>query len=188
MHKYQLRQQYSTLRRELTASNQAILNDKILHQFQKLPLPFLQTVLSYYPLLLTHEPDTFLITRYLQFINVQLQIAYPTIINATTFTAVLQTNDTEFTQNKYGIAEIQDGITVQPSEIELVLVPLLAFDNYGNRIGYGNGYYDKYLHTCNTNVVKVGLSFFEPVAHIADVQHFDIPLTFGVTPTTIYEF
>jgi len=70
----------------------------------------------------------------------------------------------------------------------LALIPLLAFDQHGYRVGYGKGYYDKFLSQCREDVVKIGLSFFEPVDNIDDINQFDISLNYCVTPQQVYEF
>ncbi len=74
------------------------------------------------------------------------------------------------------------------SEIDLVFVPLLAYDQRGYRAGYGGGYYDRFLATCRPDVAKVGLSFFEPVEALSDVWEGDIKLTACLTPEHIYTF
>ena len=74
------------------------------------------------------------------------------------------------------------------NEIDLVLVPLLAFDKNGYRVGYGKGYYDKFLSNCRPDVIKIGLSFFDAVDEIEDIDDYDLPLNFCVTPQRLYDF
>jgi len=64
----------------------------------------------------------------------------------------------------------------------------LAFDPHGYRVGDGGGYYDKYFASLPANVLKVGLSFFPSTAQIEDLDEFDIPLDFCITPEKVYEF
>jgi len=63
-----------------------------------------------------------------------------------------------------------------------VLVPLLCFDRRGHRVGYGRGYYDRFLARCRHDCKKIGLSFFEPLAEIDDVHEGDVELNYCVTP------
>ena len=100
----------------------------------------------------------------------------------------LLTDNTLFKKNKWNIPEPVDGIVVNEKQIEVVFIPLLAFDKTGNRVGYGKGFYDAFLNKCNPDVLKIGLSFFEPEERIEDIDEHDIPLNFCVTPDTIYEF
>ncbi len=70
----------------------------------------------------------------------------------------------------------------------MALIPLYAFDKNGYRVGYGKGYYDRYLKRCSEDLIAVGLSYFEPVDIINDTNQFDVPLSFCITPHTVYEF
>ncbi len=100
----------------------------------------------------------------------------------------LLTENTKIKKNGYNIPEPVDGIEVPSDKIDVVFVPLLAFDKKGNRVGYGKGFYDNFLNECKTDVIKIGLSFFEPEEEIDDVSGSDIPLDFCVTPNEIYQF
>lgn len=100
----------------------------------------------------------------------------------------LLTENTKIKKNQYDIPEPIDGIEVPSDKIDVVFVPLLAFDKKGNRVGYGKGFYDNFLNECKADVLKIGLSFFEPEEEIDDVSGSDIPLDFCVTPNEIYQF
>ena len=71
----------------------------------------------------------------------------------------LLTDSTLLITNSLGISEPQNGLQVNVSELDVIFLPLLAFDKFGNRVGYGKGYYDKMLSECSENSIKVGLSF-----------------------------
>ena len=90
--------------------------------------------------------------------------------------------------NQWGIPEPQSGIKIDSEQIEVVFVPLLIFDLQGHRVGYGKGYYDRFLAKCKPGTIKVGLSFFDPIERIKDIESHDIPIDFGVTPNKSYEF
>jgi len=103
-------------------------------------------------------------------------------------THYLLTDNTKFKKNEYNIPEPIDGIEVPVSKIDVVFVPLLAADKQGYRVGYGKGFYDKFLSNTSTNTVLVGISYFEPIDAISDVNEFDIPLDLLITPNSIHEF
>ena len=90
--------------------------------------------------------------------------------------------------NHWNIPEPVDGIKTNENKIDVVFIPLLAYDKKGNRVGYGKGYYDKFLSKCRPDVLKIGLSFFEPEEVIEDIDLNDVPLNYCVTPHKIYEF
>ncbi len=103
-----------------------------------------------------------------------------------TMTHYLLTENTRIKKNKYNIPEPLDGIEVPNSKINVVFVPLLAFDNLGHRVGYGQGFYDRFLR--NTNCIKIGLSLFEPLQEIQDILPTDIALNYCICPNSIYSF
>jgi 5-formyltetrahydrofolate cyclo-ligase len=100
----------------------------------------------------------------------------------------LLTDQTPLKLNRWGIAEPLSGITLSPKQIDVVFVPLLVFDLQGHRIGYGKGYYDRFLAQCTEDTLKIGLSFFEPVFRIEDIGANDIPLNYVVTPDKVFDF
>jgi len=100
----------------------------------------------------------------------------------------LLTDNTVLRVNTYGIPEPQGGIEIQETQLDVVFVPLLAFDQRGNRVGYGKGFYDRFLQKCKPEAIKVGLSFFEAVPFIDEVSELDIALDYCITPTEIYTF
>lgn len=90
--------------------------------------------------------------------------------------------------NYWGISEPAEDKTVAPEKIDLVIVPLLCFDEQGHRVGYGKGFYDKFLTGCRSDCRKIGVSFFSPIAEISDVHQSDVKLDFCITPEKIWQF
>lgn len=91
-------------------------------------------------------------------------------------------------ENKWGIPEPETGELCDNLSIDLVLVPLLAFDRRGQRIGYGKGFYDRFLKSCREDALKIGLSFEGPVEQIDDADENDVLLDSVVTPDRVYWF
>ena len=98
------------------------------------------------------------------------------------------TPETALTQNQWNIHEPSHDETVETGEIDLVLVPLLAFDACGFRVGYGKGFYDKLLKNCRDDCRKIGLSYFAPVEEIEDARDFDVKLDFCITTEKNWQF
>ena len=103
-------------------------------------------------------------------------------------THYLLTDNTKIKKNEYNIPEPLDGIEVPVKKLEVVFVPLLAFDSTGNRVGYGKGFYDKFLSECQPETIKIGLSFFEPEVLITGIFENDVKLNYCVTPEHVYTF
>lgn len=100
----------------------------------------------------------------------------------------LLTDSTIIKDSPFGIPEPTEGIEVPVKKIDVVFVPLLVFDNSGHRIGYGKGFYDRFLRDCRKNTLKIGLSLFEPISNIQNTHNQDIRLDKVVTPEKIFEF
>jgi 5-formyltetrahydrofolate cyclo-ligase len=190
MTKKELREIYKQKRAALIEQERLRLNDLLLIQFQQMDIPGdVNILLSYWPLQEHAEVNTFLMTDFLQFRMPGLQIAYPVAdFDTTTMQVMLVNDDTDFKKNKYGIAEPVNGTLIAATDPDMIFVPSLVFDEQGYRIGYGKGFYDRFLPACREDSIKVGFSYFEPVTAIKDINQFDVPLTTGITPGEIYEF
>ena len=186
MTKKELRFHYKAQRSSLSSNNIQEFSVSIANQL--LLLPIWQH--TYYHLFLTivknREIDTNPILSVL--LGKDKEVLVPKIIEAGHMAHYLLTDSTVLSPNALGIPEPQNGIAVKEDRIDVVFVPLLAFDDTGNRVGYGKGYYDRFLGKCRPGVIKVGLSFFEASQTIADISGNDIPLDFCVTPNKVYSF
>ena len=189
MNKRELRKEYRARRIALPVAERIRLDDLLLIQLQKVSLPFVEVVLTYSPSDDRGEPNVQLITDYLSFINPGLTIAYPRIAQDTGLMKAMHTDEwTEFEVNAYGIEEPVSSIEISPDAIDLVIVPLLAFDKSGYRVGYGKGHYDRFLSAAREDCLRIGCSYFEPVDRIDDANEFDVPLDLCITPQATYVF
>jgi len=89
--------------------------------------------------------------------------------------------NTQLATNKWGIPEPINARKCPDNEIDMILLPLLIFDKQGFRVGYGKGFYDRFLLKCHQDIIKIGLSRFEPVDAIDDINEYDIKMDFCVT-------
>ena len=96
--------------------------------------------------------------------------------------------NTSYSKNQLGIREPVNSSKSNPDLLEVIFVPLLAFDKQGDRVGYGGGYYDKFLGDIKNNALKIGLSLFEPIDKILDIEDHDISLDYIITPKRVYNF
>lgn len=189
MTKAELRKLYKQKRLLLSSKERLRLDDLMLIQFQNFDFTGIETVLTYWPMANANEPNTHLFSGYLRHVVPNLQLAYPVInSNNESMQAAVINEETIYAPNKYGIMEPTIINAIAPTQLQLILVPLLAYNTQGFRVGYGKGYYDKFIAQCASNTVLMAFSYFEPEPIIADVATFDIPLHFCITPHTIYEF
>jgi 5-formyltetrahydrofolate cyclo-ligase len=146
---------------------------------------------TFLPIESQKEVNTWLIIRRLWQDFPQIRIAAPVMdLVAGTLENYEITPETAFSKNRYGIPEPSPTSTfnIRHSLFDIILIPLLAFDKTGNRVGYGGGFYDRFLTECRPDCLKIGLSLFDPVEVIDDVYEGDIPLNFCVTPDKIWDF
>ena len=187
MNKKELRAKYKAFRQELTPDE---IEDKSLAIANRmLQLDIWEK--TYFHLFLTieeqNEVETEFVLQILAGYDKEIVVAKSNF-DTLEMTNYLLTDNTKFQKNEYNIFEPVDGIEVPNAKIEVVFVPLLAYDKKGNRVGYGKGFYDNFLSKCNEDVIKIGLSFFEPEEIIDDVFENDIRLDYCVTPMTRYDF
>lgn len=186
MNKQQIRKKYKEKRAQL--SQDAIEEMSLAIANQVLRLPIWEA--AYYHIFLPIENKKEVNTEYVLHIlqGKDKSVLVPrTDFKTLSMTHILLQENTGFKISEYGIPEPIDGIEVVSSQIQVVFVPLLAYDKTGNRVGYGKGFYDRFLSGCPENVITVGLSFFEPEDAIP-AEAIDVPLNYVVTPENTHFF
>jgi 5-formyltetrahydrofolate cyclo-ligase len=187
MNKNEIRKKYKLLRHEL--SHEEMEDNSLAIANRLLQMDIWEN--TYFHLFLTIEKQKEVETEFiLQIIAGKDKEIVVAKCNFETFEMnnFLLTDSTKFKKNEYNIYEPVDGIEVPVSKIDVVFVPLLAYDKKGNRVGYGKGFYDKFLSKCREDVIKIGLSFFEPEESIDGVNATDVMLDYCVTPSAIFSF
>lgn len=186
MTKAEIRKIAGLQRKALTDDQVHVYSKQMLALFSSFDLSSVETVHVFLPIAAKNEPDTFLFIDWLQVNYPDLRILVP----KADFISSLMTNyvyrgRNGLAESFYGILEPVDG-EVYTGNVDMVLVPMLAFDLQGYRVGYGKGFYDRFLQ--GNDVQKVGLSFFDPVDRIEDVNEHDVRLDCCITPDRIYQF
>ena len=184
MTKSELRKLYLEKRRRLSAVEHADLSLKIAeHFFSNFDLVSAAKVHCFISLKHTGEVETLDIFEHLWSRFPHIITVAPRINDQTGEIDALPFNSaTQIVENKWKIPEPADGAVIEPNDIDVVLVPLLCFDMRGYRVGYGKGFYDKFLTRCRPDCLKIGVSFFPPVERIDDVHDSDVPLDSCITP------
>jgi len=186
MDKSQIRKQYKSLREGLSKTQIENRSISIANRCLELPIWNKQIMHIFLSIENQKEVDTSFLRTLLQ--GKDKEIVIPKIIDSVRLQHFLLTDHTLFKKNSLGIPEPVSGIEIKPSIIDVVFIPLLSFDSKGNRVGYGKGYYDRFLLNCKEECLKIGLSFFEEEQCVFDVEDTDIPLDFCVTPKQIYQY
>lgn len=187
MHKKELRLRYKTFRNQLSESDLEERSLAIANKVLTLPIWEKNYFHIFLPITEQKEVNTEFILHLLSGKDKEIIIS-KSDFETRAMTHFLLTDNTKIKKNEYNIPEPVDGLEVPTSKIEVVFVPLLAFDTTGHRAGYGKGFYDKFLMECKPGTIKIGLSFFGPEEKIEDVFENDVKLDYCVTPNAVYQF
>lgn len=187
MKKSELRKKYKSLRQNLSQTQIEDFSLDIANQLLKLDV----WNFSCYHIFLSIEEQKEINTDYI--LNILAGKDKNIVISKSNFEDYsmkhfLLTDNTKIKKNTYNIPEPIDGIEIKSSQLEVVFVPLLAFDNLGHRIGYGQGFYDRFLGRCKPETLKIGLSFFEAEGKAFEASENDIKLDYCVTPNEVFKF
>ena len=186
--KSELRNTYSLKRKNL--SDYQINKRSILISKKLLDIPIWDK--EFYHIFLTSKKNNEIETKFILSILAKKnkKVVVPRLVDLDNLEHILLTRQTSLKENSYGIPEPQkyNNKIIFPQELDVIIVPLYAFDLNGNRVGYGKGYYDRFLKDCRDDVIKIGISLFEPVKSISDISRNDIALNYAITSNSIFNF
>ncbi|MHA8053462.1 5-formyltetrahydrofolate cyclo-ligase [Aquirufa sp. Wall-65K1] len=145
-------------------------------------------MLSFQSIESKREVDTKTINEKLLLPPFEFQLAFPRVEGDGIMSAYLSDEKTIWHKSSWNILEPDPTTSkkIKPSTLQAILVPLIGFDLQGHRVGFGKGFYDRFLALCDPACLKIGLSLEEPVAQIEDLHAHDIPLDVVVTPERLY--
>lgn len=189
MNKKNLRKQFLSNRKrlssEILAEKSQAISKKFVNNFDLRQIKKLHIFL---PILKQKEINTWFIIEELR----QNHPHITPIISKSNFQTynmesyVLDTN-TKMVENGWGIPEPTEAIKCPDDSIDMILIPLLCFDKQGFRVGYGKGFYDRFLLKCRQNIIKIGLSLFQPVDKIEDINENDVRMDFCVMSNRVWK-
>lgn len=188
--KQTIRKEYLAKRKALSPETIRALNHALLEQCRSLPFHQPAYIHLFLPIAAKNEVDTWPLAAWLreQFPAAKLVLSRSFLATGDMKHLVWDA-DTTLIENAVGIPEPDNGESVLPSRLDVVFVPLLAFDVSGHRVGYGKGMYDGFLRQCRPDVLSVGLSLFGPLPQpVSDAWDGDVPLKAVVTPEKVYYF
>lgn len=136
------------------------------------------TVMLY--MALSHEVQTAALIAHAR--DHDKRVLIPMVTPGGLLAIVCPTEDTHFKPGPFGILEPCDPSAVAPpTEIDLVLVPGVGFDTQGTRLGYGGGYYDRFLRLLPTHAHVCGLAFHTQILPCIPQLPHDIRMPMVVT-------
>ncbi len=181
MLKADLRNKYKALRKELSSQDLEQMSVEI---FDRLTENFdlnEKNISIFLPIKRFNEINTWPI------LNLNATFCLP-VVEKEGLRHIIYENREQIEVSDWGIPEPIYGNEMDVKLIDIVLVPLLAYDQNGNRVGYGKGFYDSFLAQCNDKCQFIGLSYFQPEQEIEGVFEQDIPLHQCITPKELIKF
>ncbi len=194
MNKAELRKHYLAERKKLSEEAVRQMSQEISSRFADWIANYAQWALirsvhCFLPIRKQKEIDTYFIIDHLRHQYPDIPVVLSKISPDNHSTEHFIWNETtELAENAWGILEPKTGDLFPNDQIDLVLVPLLVFDQSGHRVGYGKGYYDRFMAECRPETIKIGLSIFPPIASISDASHWDVQLNYCITPEKVWKF
>lgn len=192
MKKAELRKLYQQKRDELSTYKiqdySQLISEEVLALLAGKQISFLHIFL---PISTGKEVDTWVIIDRLSEVYKDTTVVLPRIITGSReLEHYIYNPEIPLVENRWGIPEPDPirNVQVSPERLDVVIIPLLCFDSSGYRVGYGGGYYDRFMAKCKPDVIKIGLSFFEAGPSIEDVDVYDIPLDYVITASNVYAF
>lgn len=189
MQKKDIRKDYLSKRQNLAEETALQYNKDILANFKAYSFEGIRFIHFYLPIKKFKEPNTYPLIEWLLAKHPQINIVLSkSNLKTHLMEHFLWDGKQELHTNAWGIDEPSKGTQVVPKQLDAVIMPLLAYDQTGHRVGYGKGFYDRFLSQCRPDCKRIGLSFFEPVIKIEDINEYDAPLDACITPIKTYFF
>ena len=184
MTKSELRAQFLSRRKAIAPEDLAATSRLIAARFfETSDLSSINCLHCFLPIAKFNEIDTRLVLEKVWRDHPHVQVVVPrTELKTGEMSSLKFGPDTVLGRNAWGIDEPTHDEIVDPDLIDMVLVPGLCFDRERHRVGYGKGYYDRFLSKCRPDCVKIGLSYFDLIEKIDDVHAGDVQLDFVISP------
>lgn len=188
MLKKEARSYYKNLREKITSEEIDELSKKIHSNLTSNFDLYQKRISIFLPIHEKKEINNFLLLKELENTNTIVAAPVSDFKKNTLKHIVLDFTSDQIQKNKFNIPEPIYGNEMLSSDLDIVLIPLMTFDKQGYRVGYGKGFYDRFLAECNKDCLFIGLSLFEQIDQINDIDKYDIPLNYAITPDKIHKF
>lgn len=181
-----LRAQFKQMRIDLgeTAREQAAV--AVANQLKTILQPNWQRLHVYLPISRLYELDTEPLIALLWGLNREIVVSVADF-ETSQMKHFLLDEETRLLPNAWGIPEPVNGKAIEVASIDAVIIPLLAADQHGYRLGYGKGFYDRFLATC-PHAKRIGIGYFNLIEKVPEVHEFDQKLHYYIHPNGIHNW
>jgi 5-formyltetrahydrofolate cyclo-ligase len=184
-----IRKAYLEKRAQFSMPQMHAMLASMVDRLLEIPLQAAEIALGYKAIPGKNEVPTEVFEQVLLEEGIARKFCYPSVdFGSDIMRAFMDDDDLVWENASFGLLQPRTGNMVPPEKVDIVLVPLLAFDERGNRLGYGKGFYDKFLASCRNDAIKIGLSWFVAETLLPEIHAYDVPLNYCVTPQRLYVF
>ncbi|MBM3176384.1 MAG: 5-formyltetrahydrofolate cyclo-ligase [Bacteroidetes bacterium] len=155
--------------------------------FSAFDLSFLKIIHTFLPAPEKREPDIWPLIERIRRDFPHIRLTVPKV-NGDVLQNFFFEGIHQLRKGAFGIQEPAQGIPVESEQIDLVLVPVLIGDLYGNRLGYGKGFYDRFLAECRKDCLKIGVSLLDTESEMLPAEPHDVRLNYLITPEGVINF
>lgn len=188
MDKGALRKVFKEKRRALSAETRALMSQAVCDTAIDQITPDQRFIHCFLPIERLYEVDTYPLVDFVIKESSKTLVCSISDFNTNELQHMIVESLHDLSVNQWGIPEPTAGTNVSPSQIDLVFVPLLACDKRGSRLGYGKGFYDRFLAKLPPKASITALSFFPPLTDMIPASGHDIAIHRLITPPAIYRF
>lgn len=183
MNKLELRHKFKAARASLSKVERADMSYKISMQILNTWNFDSKTISVFLPIKRLHEVDT---SHLIKTLSEKNTLCAPVSDLETHQMEHYTFDQNSLVKNEWGIPEPKNGDHVSATEIDILIIPLLVADKKGNRLGFGKGFYDRFLERCRDNALFIGINYFEPIDQYLEAEKHDHPLDALITPDHIH--
>jgi len=188
MNKSTLRKKYLDQRLALSEEQYKQLNSRLIDQlFRSFDLSNIEFLHIFLPITKFKEVDTWQIIDRIKKDFPHVKFVIPKVVGNNLEHYLFEEKE-QLAIDKWGIPEPTDGERISANQIDMVLVPLIVADHHGHRIGYGKGFYDRFLTECKPSIRKIGLSLLPLTDEMIDSEATDVKLDGCVMPNLYYPY
>lgn len=181
-----IRREMTLLRNQLAKEEVDSLSRKIISTLIKLP-EFKKSEKIMLYLSFGNEVDTFKLIELCKKENKKIIVPYCKKEGRQIIPTEIEDINNDLIRSKFGYLEPKKEVLkpVNPEEIDLIILPGIAFDRRCYRISYGGGYYDRFLGKLDFAVPTIGLAYDFQIVDIAPIEPHDIPVDYVITEKRI---
>ncbi|MBQ7969143.1 MAG: 5-formyltetrahydrofolate cyclo-ligase [Clostridia bacterium] len=183
--KNNIRNEYKEKRKNIPLEQKKLMDENICKRFLSLSsYRFADTVLLFAPL--QNEINTYPIAQ--DALSKSKKLAFPRCIEGNEMVYHFVTSLEQLKSGKYGIMEPTEDLPVYKNETghTICVLPAIVYDKKGYRLGYGKGYYDRFLSSFNG--VKVGLVYNDFIISEIPIGRYDLPSDIVITEKRVISF